>query len=315
MKSLILLFVLIFKSAYAITVKEAFKEFYHDDKISARHCGKNIYHFLNYLKENNVSYQFGYVVSIHEDDLSVPHFDGRWGNKERYQNGESYVLSRWFFHVFAVIDGIAYDFSQKDLKTLPLDQYLKISYIPKSETEMISISGSLNPEKAYVKYLNTKLKIYSLSDYQKRMGPSFYEGSFIELFRIAEKDPIISKSIVNDKVDFKDAQELQNGVWSIIEPYGIYQGQKYPLRAEPVSICRGFGFMGTLSSHLEFKVTDQVDMLKVYSFIPKRDYKRVEEEHFPISFKFLKTDGSLENQALSHYTTKLTCTDLHSILK
>lgn len=316
MKIFIISLLFLFASiSHALTVKEAFKKFYNHESISSRHCGKNIHFFLKYLKENNVRYKSGFVASIHEDEVSIPHFDGRWATNKKYPSGESYYLSKWSFHVFVVIDGIAYDFSQREAKTQSLLDYLETSYIPKGETEILSVSGSLNKVKAYTKYLNTKLKVYELDDYAKNFDPTIYEGSFIELFRYAEGDPIISRSTVNNKLDFKSAKEIGSGIWSFTDPFGHEDNHQYPLRADPLPICRGFGFWGSITEGLKYEVSDKREILKVYSFIPSINYKEAETKIFPIGFNKELSDGTIVDQPLFHYASKVVCGDFYSLMK
>ena len=81
------------------------------------------------------------MVSIHEDMGLLNHFEGRWGRRDTYENGISYNRSNWYFHVFAVIDGKAYDFSHESDQAIDFDQYLISSYLPKYKTDNIFLLG------------------------------------------------------------------------------------------------------------------------------------------------------------------------------
>jgi hypothetical protein len=185
MKQLILILTLLISNAvFAKSVQSAFVEFYDSPEINSRLCGVNTQKFLQYLEDENVSYDKAFVVSIHEDFAALNHFDARWGSKHKYTNGEVFSRSNWYFHVFAVIDGLAYDFSQQGKKTQPLQQYLELAYYPKSETEYIFFLGKFTQEKAQKKYQNIKMKVYNAQDYKLNLGPVRHEGVFNELFNL-----------------------------------------------------------------------------------------------------------------------------------
>lgn len=185
MKRLFLgILMLISLNLYAKDITTAYQEFYNSSVISSNHCGKNIQAFLNYLDEEDVQYNKAYVVSIHEPFAALNHFDARWGSKEFYQNGDMYFRSNWYFHVFAVIDGKAYDFSQAGMKAQELKNYLNLSYLPKSKTENIFFQGVMTKEKTLKGFVNLEMNIYEPESYKTNLGPAKYQGVFIELFNL-----------------------------------------------------------------------------------------------------------------------------------
>ena len=183
-KALLGILLLVSFNVLAKDITTAFEEFYNSSVISSNHCGKNTQAFLNYLDEEEVEYKTGYVVSIHEPFASLNHFDARWGSKEFYQNGEMYFRSNWYFHVFAVIDGVAYDFSQAGMKAQVLKDYLSDSYLPKSKTENIFFQGVMTKEKTLKGFVNLEMNIYETESYKTNLGPAKHQGVFIELFNL-----------------------------------------------------------------------------------------------------------------------------------
>lgn len=163
-------------------IDQEFTRFYQSERLASNKCGVNIKYFLSHLKSKNIDLTGGYVVSIHEDMGPLNHFEGRWGRPDTDENGVSYNRSNWYFHVFAVIDGMAYDFGHESNQAMPLAEYLKRSYIPKYRTNTIFIAGKLDQKKVLEKFLEVKMKIYPLDTYENKMGPSVYEGKFYELF-------------------------------------------------------------------------------------------------------------------------------------
>lgn len=168
----------------AATVTQAFKQFYNDPSIDPIKCGVNIQHFLRYLNQKHIPYSEGYVVSVHEPFAYLNHFDARWGRSESYpSNGQAYKRDNWYFHVFVVIDGIAYDFSQAGSKTLSVQDYLNLAYLPKYPTKNVFLQGVLTEQSELKKYSKMQMKLYDLDDYRESFGPARYEGKFIELFK------------------------------------------------------------------------------------------------------------------------------------
>ena len=298
----------------ASSIKNAFKEFYDDSQISSRHCGRNIHYFLNYLKDKRINYKSGYVVSIHEDVGALNHFDARWGSKEEYAQGGSYYRSNWYFHVFAVIDGVAYDFSQRGAKTTSVKTYLEDAYLPKGTTQSIIFLGRLDKKKAYQKYKNMKVKIYDLDEYAKDYGTAIYQGAFIELFNLIDKRPSKSygKKYSQETLDYDSYRKTRHG-YTIKNPMMKKEGKFYPLLADSYTICRAFGFLGSVNSQLSYEVSDKVKMLKLYSSMPKSGSRFVSSKDIKLSSSFYETDGDIPSQPLLHYATSVTCSDLNSI--
>lgn len=298
--------------SYALSVDEAFQEFYQNKMIDSNHCGKNIHYFLKYLKEKNVSYNSGYVVSVHHDQGNLYHFDPRWGNLEHYADETPYLRANYFFHVFVVIDHIAYDFSQRNSQNQDVFKYLKKSYLPLKKTKSISFQGSMTPEKMLKNYYNTKLKIYSTKDYEKNLKGLVYEGRFIELFDFYEKNPRYSneKTSGNYQLDYEEKESTSLGV-NYYYPSVIMDGKKMKLAADATKICNAFGFLGSVPFQTLFEVTDNVSIYKVYASL-KTDSKN--DNDFSISFKQTKSVGAVHNQPLLHMAKLVSCTDLASVL-
>jgi hypothetical protein len=183
-QAFLVLTLLISNAVFAKSVQDAFIEFYDSSEINSRLCGVNTQKFLQYLKDENITYDHAYVVSVHEGVGALNHFDARWGSTHRYTNGDTFSRSNWYFHVFAVIDGVAYDFSQKGKKTLTLRRYLKLAYYPKSETQPIFFLGKFTVAKAQKRYQNMEMKVYNAQEYRRKLGPVRHEGVFNELFNL-----------------------------------------------------------------------------------------------------------------------------------
>ncbi len=130
----------------------------------------------------NVSYKKGRVISIHDDYAYLNNFEARWGQEEFYENGKPYSRSNWYFHVFLILDGYVYDFSNQSTKPLLLKKYLK-SYIPQGSTEKIFIQGILTQKTELKKYKKMKMHFYELSSYKEDTSGRYYSGYFQELFK------------------------------------------------------------------------------------------------------------------------------------
>lgn len=304
-------------SASAETVQEAFREFYTAPEISGNHCGQNVRHFLNYLNKREVKYRSGFVVSIYDDYGFLHHFDARWGDEEKYLNCETYLHQNWFFHVFAVIDGMAYDFSQSGPKVQPLHEYLKTAYLPASATEKLPFHGVLKPETSFEEQFNRKMQIFKIEDYRKSYGAAAYEGTFIELFAFSQGKRMRSDASMtreNYKAVDDGRTTSRSGGVTISNPRLQVPAGELPLQADPIDICRAFGFFGSVSSELKFKVSDGQRMLRIYSSLrdavpwPAADDIR-------ISYQERTTSGSTPHIPSSHFATSVTCSDLQSIMK
>jgi hypothetical protein len=115
-------------------IDQIFSEFYYSPEISSRHCGRNISNFIKELaklgyehKDIRILYitapyhpwSFGRVVAV----------NSRWGN---LIDGNAH--QNWEFHVIALIDKKAYDFSFNDSpKILNFNEYLESMFIPKNQ--------------------------------------------------------------------------------------------------------------------------------------------------------------------------------------
>lgn len=304
-------------NAHSLELEEAFEDFYDNSAIDSRHCGRNIQLFLKYLKQKKVKFKKGFVVSLHDDNLLLNHFDARWGSPEKYENGEIYYRSNWYFHVFLVIDGIAFDFSQRGPKAMPLQGYLNEAYLPKSLTKNIYFLGKFDKSKAFKKYLNLEMRLYNLKDYIEKLSPASYEGTLIELFYFSNKKVLKSTKKKFEKFDltYEKFEKNRDGSFSFFKPRVSYLGERFPLRAEPKKACRVLGFFGSFSSQMEYVNSDNVKMLKVYSNLKTENPLELSSEDIQISFSKELTNGAVSNQPLLHYLTKVTCTDLYSFLK
>lgn len=302
--------------ANAMSVKDAFRSFYNDSKISSNHCGQNIHYFIQYLKRNNVRFNSGYVVSLHDDFAALNHFDARWGSKETFAEGGVYYRSNWYFHVFAVIDGVAYDFSQREMQTQELEDYLMKAYIPKGTTENIFFLGRLNKQKAMQAHVNMKVKIYPLEGYGANYGPTIYEGTSIELINYALGNRMISQETKFDKFSTTQQSKKFNtdGTITIKYPKLITEHGTLPIMADAAKLCRTYGFFGAIANKTEHEVSDEMTMLKIYSSLKKENPENLTSRDITVSYQKSKTVGGVPSQPLLHYAKSVTCSDLYTVL-
>jgi hypothetical protein len=309
---------LIIQSVLANNVSNAFKQFYNNDLISSRHCGKNIHYFLNYLDEQNITYKSAHVVSIHEPvHAGVRHFDARWGSKGSYKNGITYSASNWYFHVFAVIDGIAYDFSQKGMKTQNLSKYLKSAYLPKFTTEKIFLVGEYDKVKALNAFKNLKLKIYNGAEYKINYGPTQYEGVFLEYFNILDKIRSNQANISNLKYElyFDNAWLNPDNSITISFPKLKIESGTYPLIASSFEICRAFGYLGSVNSKVKYRVNGGIKVLQLSSSLTNKSKRVISTSDISIGVgRFKVTEDFAPQQPLFHAADEVTCSDLESVL-
>lgn len=292
----LLISILLFSNlVYATSVNEAFKTFYENEKINYNHCGLNIQNFLKYLKENNVQYREGYVVSVHDDFANLNHFDARWVTAQFYENGKEYYRKNWYFHVFAVIDGIAYDFSQRNARTQSLETYLMSSYIPKGEIK----NSSINKEKVLNSIFLQTLKIYSLNDYRNQLGPVKYEGVFIELFASFN-----NPKQINENTYFDNVLENKNGSFTFVNPRLETEKGEIPFLSYSKEICQTLGFAGSFSDQTQFKITDELDALKMSTRIKSNISNPKLQVSY--SYEFKKTQQRFKRD-LFHIATQVTC--------
>lgn len=294
--ALVFMAIMVVASAKAMTVDQAYRSFYDNSVISSRHCGKNTHHFLKYLLRNRVSFDEAYVISVHSDYADVNHFDARWGSRESYQNGQQYRRANYYFHVFALIDGKAYDFSQADAKTQELEDYLQDSYIPKYRTQNIMMQGRLDREKVLEQYLNREMKVFDGVEFGRDIkAKAIYNGNFIEMFMLNYYSSYISPvNLRNPKINTESGY--------------------LPMKADARKICQSKGYMGAIPSGTKFSVTDGKKMAKLYVTLKTPNPLRVDPSRDArVSTNVEETDGSFP-YANFQYATQVICTSLSSVL-
>lgn len=295
-----------------MSVDEAYSKFYENELIDSNHCGANIHHFLNYLEQENVFYSSGYVVSLHDDFGSLNHFDARWGDSESYEDGEAYIRDNWYFHVFVIIDGLAYDFSQRyTTDQLALD-YLSTAYIPKKKTENIFFQGRLTPKEVRNSFLKVKMNIYSLDAYKLNYSGNIYQGVLEELFKYYEGSEVYLSNGFGDQ--FKTSFESQSfnpiyNSWDYLYPQIEKGGEKYFIIADTFKACRILGYPGGVPEQTVHEVSDGLTIFSAYSSLVDMGGW----EH-SISLNEMQTEGGIPNQPLLHYAQEISCTNLESVL-
>ena len=315
-------------------IEQEFDNFYNSPKLGTNKCGVNIQLFLDHLKNKNIDLGSGYVVSVHEDFAHLNHFDARWGREESYPDGTIYNRSNWYFHVFLVLNGKAYDFSQKGEDGIPLKDYLLNSYLPKSETKNIILQGRLTSEKLLKKYLNMEMNIYHLDDYVKSLGPVFYKGSFSELFAFSsiltpsnppkknvQKIPEYSKNtygnlLIGESKDFISYKENINkdGIEIYKNLNATFNNISYPIKAEGLEVCQSLGHLGTFPAYsaekeLETKLAPLVDLGT--SVMPLKEGVVNAKEDVRMSFRYLSNNQHWNYKIM----TKVGCGSLNTALQ
>jgi hypothetical protein len=315
-------------------VEQEFNKFYSSPKLSSNKCGLNIQHFLAHLSEQGVQSKNGYVVSVHENYGHLNHFNARWGREESYSDGTKYNRSNWYFHVFLVIEGMAYDFSRLGKNAIPLKQYLASSYLPKLETENVIKQGRLTDEILLKKYFNMEMNIYRLDDYAKSLGPVYYTGSFSELFNLSNvstpanplesntqripefKNRVYGNLLVGESRDHIKFEEkiTQNNYSTYKHPYAYLNGENYPIMSESLEVCQSLGHMGsfpwkTLEKELEKKQAPLVDLGT--SIMPLLPNIVDPKEDVRVSFRYLLNDQHWNYKIIE----KVSCGDLKTALK
>ena len=302
-------------------IDKEFTNFYNSEKLVSNKCGLNIKHFLSYLKDQGIDLTGGYIVSIHEDYGMLNHFMGRWGRKETYENGVTYNRSNWYFHVFAVINNMAYDFSHENNYALPLKDYLTQSYLPKFTTNSIFLMGKLDREKTLKSFLNVKMKVYPLKDYEEKMGPSIYEGHFHELFtsiginipakeldRNIENIPQYSKNSygsfkLGDSLKFINHKYVDtfNNV-SVFDQVSLQLlDTSYAIEADPTKLCQGLGFAGSAPFYTkisEVVIKDKKHTELFCSLYPQRETNEIGLEDTKCSFRYVENDQHFNKKVL-----------------
>lgn len=317
MKMFLFLITLI-QFSFANEVTKAFEEFYDNDIINFRLCGQNTHNFLKYLDEKGIKYNSAHVVSMHEPALAgVRHFDARWGKTTKYQNGESFEYSNWYFHVFAIIDGYAYDFSQGGMKAQRVKDYFETAYLPKYDTEKLLFTGVITKEKMFKEYKNMKLLIHDAKGYAKDYGPVIYEGTVLEYFNYLQGvSNEYSNEVLKYNVDYFDSWVNADNSVTILNPTLTQDGSTYPLIADGKNICRAFGYLGTVDSKLEYHVDDtktQKAFKLSSSFLNSKD-RVIKTSDIYVRAKIDETMVGIPHQPLFHVATKVVCSDLVSVL-
>jgi len=323
MKSLLLFFVFTISTAFSSNeeIKKSFTEFYHHEKIVFNKCGLNTKHFLTYLKNQNIELKNGYVVSLHEDMGLLNHFRPRWGRQDTYENGVRYNRSNWYFHVFAVIDGYVFDFSHESTKAIPLRDYLIESYLPKYKTNNIFLLGKVDRLKMLKKFLTIKMKVYPLKKYEKNLGPSFYEGRFIELFNYVDIDaPSIElgRNIENIPPYKKNAYgSFKRGeAYNYSESQFVYTnnsvniydsisfnlgGESFPVKTSGATLCQSLGHMGSATSYFkEIELTRRGQRLIELScsLFPEHSSVSIGKDDVKCSFRYGENDQHYNRKVL-----------------
>ena len=313
--------------------EQAFKKFYYDESIDSRGCGKNIRNYLKFLSQSGVSMEVenAFVVSIHDDFADLQHFNARWGQQESYENGEVFYRSNWYFHVFLVVNNRAYDFSQKDLRSLPLSQYLEKSYLPKHKAK--TFFGIVDRDTQLKKFLNLRMSIYPIERYKDGQNKAFYTGPFVELFQMAglniSADP--RESNIERLPEYKKGSHgqfkrgearkfisasLENsseGFFVYESPTAEINGQTFPIRFESNGdLCQAFGHLGVFPGKFEKRELEvkMEPLIKIYSSLHP-DENQILSEGIYSGFKYLANDQYWNYEVVE----KLGCGDLRQALK
>lgn len=301
---------------YASTVDIAYKEFFNNEIISTRHCGQNIYHFLNFLEKKKIKYKTGYVVSVHEDFGSLNLYNARWGSEESYADGENYFRSNYYFHVFAIIDGKAYDFSKNYTEKQDAYDYIKEAYLPKKETQNIFFQGVKTPEKVRDEFHFLKMSIYTLDGYKKNYGENIYQGAFIELFKYYENEPSSNREGAVGDYSISYTDRVYNKKFDAMTytyPMANHKGKNLNLIAEGTKACRALGYLGAVPMLTKHEVSDKKAFYDLYTSLSPKE-SSLTSNSLRVSFKEKESVGSVSNQPLLHYAKSVTCTRLESVL-
>ena len=136
--------------SFASGLPEAFEDFYYSDKISSRHCGRNIKNFIKDLKRNGFdtsgikvlkitaagnSWGFGRIVAL----------NSRWG-----KSLDNHFVENWGFHVVAVHNGEVYDFSfSREPTILKFDDYVESMFVAQNPILLYGKSFRVRGEGPY----------------------------------------------------------------------------------------------------------------------------------------------------------------------
>ena len=308
--------------------EQAFKTFYYDDSIDSRGCSQNIRNYLNFLNKSGISLEAknAFVVSIHDDFADLHHFNARWGDKDSYQNGEFFYRSNWYYHVFLVVNNRAYDFSQKDISSFPLSQYLEKSYLPKFRAK--TFLGMVDRHTQLKKFLNLRMSIYPIESYRDGKNSAYYTGPFIELFQMVglniSADP--RERNIERLPDYKKGSfgqfkrgEARNfirasldnsseGLFLYNNPTAEINGQTFPIRFKyKDDLCQALGHLGVFprdfeKRELEVKMEPLVEIIS--SLHP--DENQTLSEGIYTGFRYLANDQFWNYEVVE----KLGCGDL-----
>lgn len=311
--------------------EQAFKTFYYDDSIDSRGCGKNIRNFLNFLSQGISSEaKNAYVVSIHDDFADLHHFNARWGQKESYQNGEFFYRSNWYYHVFLLVNNRAYDFSQKDISSLPLSQYLEKSYLPKYRVK--TFFGMVDRHTQLKKYLNLRMSIYPIESYKEGQNSAYYTGPFIELFQMAGLDISADprEGNIEHLPDYKKGSygqfkrgEARNfirasldnssGLFLYDKPIAEINGQTFPIRFRyKHDLCQALGHLGVFPGNFKKRELEvKMEPLVEISSSLHPDENQTLSAGIYTGFRYLANDQFWNYEVVE----KLGCGDLKLALK
>lgn len=295
--------------------QDVFLDMWDSSVISSRHCGVNTQKFLAELYKRGADFDSAYAISVHEDTGMLNHFDARWGSVERYENGEVYKRANYYFHVFAVVDGKAYDFSQAGMKTSELNEYLMDSYIPKSKTGNIFFQGRITPEEALMDARHLEMSLYEGRSYANEIGRPLYTGRFIEVFGAKVAGP--GSGPKGRKVFARKSESVQvnsDKSVTIKRPMLVTEDGTLPVLAGEADLaCRAFGHMGSMPIGTQFEVSDGRKLLKLFTFLDAKDPMDISPDRDVItSYRIRESDGGLRFDKF-HYATQIRCSNFANL--
>lgn len=128
----IILFTALIGSTCEASLESRFQEFYWSNKLSLRHCGENVSHFIRYLSDKN---EFDPSISVLK--ITAPGHAWTFGNVLALNARGSDLedgnhRQTWDFHFVLVSKGRVFDFSfDQNPRVLPLQEYFMEMYVPK----------------------------------------------------------------------------------------------------------------------------------------------------------------------------------------
>jgi hypothetical protein len=139
--------------------------------------------------------------------------------------------------------------------------------------------------------------IFSFETYSKFEGGSFKAGAGIQNARV-----------------YEEIVDLGNGSVKIIGPKLNTKSGIFPILAYSNKICQAFGYLGGSPSEIELEISDDVDVLYLYTTIRSKDYSNIDpDNHISVSYNFKKTMGSVQRYHF-HYAKSVVCSNLRNIL-